>query len=130
MKNLFLVCLISMCFACSCSNSSNTAKVITADVLASALTTAANTALGPCTNASIMQTDITTAVNKWFSINQATPTTTTEKGIVQNLCQTAISSIVPNLIGNTVPATWGCKLTTLDNVAGILATAACANITI
>jgi len=128
MKSLILVCLVSLFLACSCSNSSNTAKVITADLLAAGLTTAVNTAL-TCQNTAVVQADISAAVNKWFSL-QATPATTVEKGIVQDLCQTAIASIVPTLIGATVPATWGCKLTTLDNAAQILATAACANIKI
>lgn len=119
MKTIFALVLIAL-FAVSCSEAT---KVVTADLVAGALTTATVVALD-CTSQDVVKTDISAAVDKWFKI-QATQ----QAGVVQDLCKAAIAEVIPTLIGTTIPATWNCKQTKLDNIAVILADKACANIT-
>jgi hypothetical protein len=124
MKTFFsflVLCLFAICFS-GCSG--NSAKVITADLVSNALSGVTITALD-CTATDVVTADIKQAVNVWFSINA-----TQQKGIVQDICITSIASIVPTLIGTTIPTTWKCKQTKLDNAAAALANLACAKIMI
>ena len=123
MKSLVLVCVFALFFAFGCSEGTTPAKTITADLLAGGLTTATITSLD-CEAKDVVGTDIKTAVYKWFQMDSQR----SEKGIVQDLCKTAISEIVPSLIGTAIPATWNCKQTKLDNAAETLANLACSNI--
>jgi hypothetical protein len=129
MKVLSLICLFSLVFAFGCSNGSTPVKTITADLVTGALSTAFVTSL-TCEATDVVKADTKVMVDKWFKLDQQRA----EKGIVQDLCKTAISEIVPSIIGSvagsTVPATWKCKLTTLDNAAALLSDLACKNITI
>lgn len=120
MKKFFALALIAL-VAVACSNAT---KMVTADLVSSALSTATVTALD-CTGTDAVKADVTTAVNKVFNIQS----TETEKGIVKDLCKTVVAEVVPTLIGTAVPATWNCKLAKLDNAATVLAESACANIT-
>ena len=129
MKVLSLVCLFSLLFAFGCSNGNTPVKTLNADLVTTALSTAFVTAL-TCEASNVVKSDTKVMVDKWFKLDQQRA----EKGIVQDLCKTAIAEIVPNILGSvassTIPAPWKCKLTTLDNAANILSELACKNITI
>lgn len=119
MKTVFALLLVAL-FAFSCSEST---KVVTADLVAGSLSTVTITALD-CEAKDVVKADITTAVHKWFKIQEET-----QQGILKDLCKASIAEVVPTLIGATIPPTWNCKQTKLDNAAEYLAEKACADIT-
>jgi hypothetical protein len=118
-KKVFALCLLSLLFF-GCSK--DTAKTITADVVAPALSSTIISTLS-CAATQVVTDDVKAVVNKWFSVQSET-----QKGVVQNLCKAAIADIVPTLIGATVPTTWQCKLTALENAVTIIGDAACKNL--
>ena len=91
-------------------------KKITADVLVGVLTPTIVTSLD-CEASDVVKADVQAKMYEWFKINQ-------ERGIMKDLCKTAITGIIPQLISTTIPATWQCKQTKLENAAEVLA--ACA----
>lgn len=118
-----LLIVISMLFFASCTGES--AKVITADLLSNTLSTSIIKALD-CQEEEVVKEDVKTEINKWFGLKQ-------DKGIVQNLCKTAIAEVVPMLLGatmNVVRPTWKCTVVKIDNAAQMLSELACNNIKI
>jgi uncharacterized metal-binding protein len=122
MKHFLAIILMSVLFV-SCSGNSNV-KTITADLLASGLSTATIQTFD-CAAVDVVKADVKATVDKWFQTNQQS-----EKGIVQDLCKTAIASIVPQLIGTALPTTWQCKITKIDTAAALLSELACSKINI
>lgn len=118
-----LLIVISMLFFSGCTG--DTAKVITADLLSTTLSTSIITALD-CQEAEVVKEDVKSEINKWFGLKQ-------DKGIIQNLCKTAISEVVPMLFGatmNVIKPSWKCTITKIDNAAQMLSELACNNIKI
>jgi hypothetical protein len=117
------VALIMGLFLFGCSGNNN-AKVITADIVEASLSSAVISTFD-CVAIEVVKADVKTNVDKWFQLDQQR-----QKGIVQDLCKTAIAEIVPSLIGTALPATWQCKNTKVDTAAAILANLACSTINV
>ena len=116
MRKFLLPIILLLIFSLSGCNSDEPKKV-TAVLLTKALTTATLQVLD-CEEEEIIKTQVGTQMYKWFKIEQ-------EKGVVQDLCKTAITSVVPQLIGATVPSEWKCKITKLEDASQVLAEYAC-----
>ena len=105
--SLFLVLAFTSC-------DGDSAKKITADVLSQGLSSGIIVSLD-CKNATAVKADVKTQMYRWFSIEAK------EKSIAASLCKAAIKGVVPSLIGAAAPATWECKVTTVTNLAAVLA---------
>lgn len=92
-----IIPIILLLLLVSCSG----AKTISADLLSKSLTTVISSSLS-CQNSTAVEADVKKEVDKWFGLKL-------DKGVGADLCKIAVMSILPALIGTTVPAAWGCS---------------------
>lgn len=91
-----LIPILILLLMVSCSQS----KQITADLLTSSMTSVITASLS-CQDSTAVQVDVKLQVDKWFEQKQS-------KSIGSDLCQAAVSALLPALVGSTVPAAWKC----------------------
>lgn len=121
MKKFPLVLVLLAVMSCD----TNTAKQLTADTIATGLSTAI-IELGTCEATDLIRIDVKDHVNSWFAIKAQG-----QQGIGGALCATAIKEIVPSLFGaaaDIFKPEYRCKMTSLKNVASTLSTAICAGL--